>query len=414
MGALAEPEFDFILVDSLNSNPLAGETFLWDINEAGVACGVTTIDNVIGYPGMVWEGGPRPRRIGVASPGSLNNFGLVVGIGLIEDLSTGQQFVPPNLPGTYYQPSFGGVNDAGIAVGSISITSGSDSGGVLRRPYLWSLDRGAWTIEVPNARGLNRINASNVAIGWLNGWVLNEGFAIDLETGVFFTMDSLFPGGVGSGPTRALDINDHGDIVGTRFGPGAGELMAYVYSPSSGVTILPFPGPGYQNVVHAMGINNDGVVVGSISGPLGSASAFVYTGDAGIRNLNNGAIVEGIPAGYRMTSAQKVNHVGWIVGLGSTGAGKSTGFVLRPRGAPCPADLSGSSDPSDPAYGVADGMTDAADFFYYLDQFVAMNFAVADISGSSDPSDPAYGIPDGALDASDFFYYLDLFVAGCP
>ncbi len=80
----------------------------------------------------------------------------------------------------------------------------------------------------------------------------------------------------------------------------------------------------------------------------------------------------------------------------------------------CPADLSGSADPNDPAYGAPDGVVDAADFFYYLDQFVAGNLAVADLSGSPDPNDPAYGVPDGVIDAADFFYYLDLFVAGCP
>ncbi|MCC6285696.1 MAG: matrixin family metalloprotease, partial [Phycisphaerales bacterium] len=60
----------------------------------------------------------------------------------------------------------------------------------------------------------------------------------------------------------------------------------------------------------------------------------------------------------------------------------------------CPADLSGSADPNDPAYGVPDGLVDASDFFYFLDQFAAGNLAVADLSGSADPNDPAYGIPD--------------------
>ncbi|MCW5754912.1 MAG: PQQ-dependent sugar dehydrogenase [Phycisphaeraceae bacterium] len=82
---------------------------------------------------------------------------------------------------------------------------------------------------------------------------------------------------------------------------------------------------------------------------------------------------------------------------------------------PCsPADLSSSSDPSHPGYGVPDQMVDSADFFYFLDQFVAGNLAVADLSGSSDPNDPAYGVPDGQIDASDFFYFLDIFTAGCP
>lgn len=79
----------------------------------------------------------------------------------------------------------------------------------------------------------------------------------------------------------------------------------------------------------------------------------------------------------------------------------------------CGADISGSSDPNNEGYGFPDGVVDAADFFYFLDQFVFVNHSVADLSGSSDPNDPLYGVPDGLLDASDFFYFLDLFATGC-
>ncbi|MCC6286119.1 MAG: hypothetical protein IT439_12610 [Phycisphaerales bacterium] len=80
----------------------------------------------------------------------------------------------------------------------------------------------------------------------------------------------------------------------------------------------------------------------------------------------------------------------------------------------CAADLTGSSDPNDPSYGVPDGLVDASDFFYYLDQFVNGNLAIADLTGSSDPNDPSYGVPDGDADADDFFVYLDRFVACQP
>ncbi len=89
-------------------------------------------------------------------------------------------------------------------------------------------------------------------------------------------------------------------------------------------------------------------------------------------------------------------------------------FEVEGRVAGCRADLSGSTDPNDAAYGVPDGQVDGSDFFYFLDQFVGGNLAVADLSGSSDPNDPGYGTPDGLLDGSDFFYFLDVFVAGCP
>ncbi len=103
-----------------------------------------------------------------------------------------------------------------------------------------------------------------------------------------------------------------------------------------------------------------------------------------------------------------------LIGAGVPGFGGQFDDLQIAYGAECPADLSGSSDPNDPNYGSPDGTVDAADFFYFLDQFSAGNLAVADLTGSADPNSPSYGVPDGTLDASDFFFYLDLFVAGCP
>ncbi|MBX3365076.1 MAG: hypothetical protein KF866_09950 [Phycisphaeraceae bacterium] len=91
--------------------------------------------------------------------------------------------------------------------------------------------------------------------------------------------------------------------------------------------------------------------------------------------------------------------------------GTVRGSAFVPRN--CPADFSGSSDPTSPDYGFPDGQVDGSDFFYFLDQFVLGNLLEADLTGSSDPTDPNYGVPDGQIDGSDFFYFLDLFVQGC-
>lgn len=90
-----------------------------------------------------------------------------------------------------------------------------------------------------------------------------------------------------------------------------------------------------------------------------------------------------------------------------------TTYFVNASLARCAPDLTGSSDPNDPTYGQPDGILDAADFFYFLDQFAAGNLAAADLSGSTDPNDPGYGNPDGVLDAADFFFYLDAFAEGC-
>jgi len=69
------------------------------------------------------------------------------------------------------------------------------------------------------------------------------------------------------------------------------------------------------------------------------------------------------------------------------------------------ADLTGAGD------GGPDGSIDADDFFAYLDLFAAGD-ARADLTGSSNPDDPAYGRANCSIDADDFFFFLDAFVGG--
>ncbi|MBL8880842.1 MAG: hypothetical protein JNG88_17145 [Phycisphaerales bacterium] len=330
--ALSQPRYDFILVDSLNANPLAGEAYVWDINDVGMACGVATVDNVPGYPGIVWTEADGRVRISVATPRCVNNLGLVVGIGDILDLASNTIYTPPNLPGTYYAPSFGGVNDAGVAVGTISGCSCSDSGGVLQVPYIWDAVNGARTISVPNARGLSRINEAGIAIGWLNGWVMNDGFIIDINTGVYTILADVFPTSIGSGPIHAADINDSGVVAGSRAGIYPVYRHGFTYSPETGVQFLPFPGTGYQQYVRPTAINNAGQVVGVISTTTASQHVFVYSDADGLLDLNVGTMIDGLPAGYRLYAATEINNAGWIAGYGHTAQGKITGFVLKARG----------------------------------------------------------------------------------
>ena len=101
-----------------------------------------------------------------------------------------------------------------------------------------------------------------------------------------------------------------------------------------------------------------------------------------------------------------------INGIGGSRSSTAVGLVVIESA--CAADFTGATNPNDPDYGVPNGIVDADDFFYFLDQFVAENADVADLTGSSNPNDPDYGVPNGVIDADDFFFYLDLFVLGCP
>lgn len=386
--AHAQPEYDFVLIDSYNANPLAGETRMSGISDNGIACGVTTVDNVIGYPGIAWSLAAGKTRIPVSNPSAVNSSGLVVGIGTVYDLVTQATYSPPNLPGTYYSPSFGDVNNSGIAVGTISTTSGSDSGGILRIPYIWDAVNGARTISVPNAKSLHRINNVGVALGWMNNLMSQGPFVVDLASGAYTAIVDVLPPDFGVGYPYANDINDHGEIVGSR--PGTYPIYRYgfMYSSSTGLHVLPFPGAGYQQYVSPTAINNAGTIVGNISTVLASQHVFVYSESHGLRDLNEGSLIAGMPAGYRLYFASNINNQGWIVGYGHTAAGKITGFVLKPRGASCSADFN------------RDGTLDFFDYLDFVDGFSG-NAAAADFNG------------DGIIDFFDYLDFVDSYQAGC-
>jgi len=163
----------------------------------------------------------------------------------------------------------------------------------------------------------------------------------------------------------------------------------------------------------------------SSSVPSQPDTLFAYDGPGGTGNLIGSITTKPAP-GIRFAS--ELDFVAVLAGDGPpirsvviAGSAEPTAqlfldgmALLIAADSGCEADLSGSSDPNDPAYGEPDGNADASDFFYFLDQFAADNLSVADLTGSADPNDPSYGTPDGVIDAADFFYFLDVFVAGCP
>jgi hypothetical protein len=79
----------------------------------------------------------------------------------------------------------------------------------------------------------------------------------------------------------------------------------------------------------------------------------------------------------------------------------------------CRPDLTTGAVAGQPGYGVANGVLNNDDFFYYLSQFAAGNQAVADLTTGAVPGQPGYGVPNGIVNNDDFFYYLAIFAAGC-
>jgi hypothetical protein len=389
--AAAQVEYDFTLVDAFVPDYGLRETYIYDINDHGVAIGTTTGNTLIGisYVGFTWtlEGGSVETPL--SWPHGISNTGLTVGVGTVRDLATEQAWNLPLLPGTYIVPYPGDINDAGVAVGAVQICNCSNSQGTLQIPYIWDAVNGARTVDVPGAKGLSRVNSQGVAIGWVGGSSQPDSFFVDLASGQYTMMSAVVPN-TGLGSVKANDINDNGVVVGTRAGSGLVAFYGYVYSPSTGAEILPLPPAPYQQAFTPTTINNAGQIAGQIY-ISGSPRSCVYDEIHGFRDLNDPALVEGIPEGFVLRNVTRINSNGWIVGYGAGGGGMARSFVLRPRaGTICAGDTN------------SDNLVDFADLNRVLSGFGQTG---VDMPGDLDG--------DGVTNFADLNLVLSEFGSGC-
>jgi hypothetical protein len=394
--ALAQPEYDFALVDAFVPNYGLRETYLWDINDQGIAIGTTVGNTQIGisYVGFTWDQATGNTQRELSWPRGISNTGLAVGVGTVLNLGTGQSWSLPLLPATYIVPYPQDINDSGIAVGYVQTCNCSNSQGMLQIPYVWDASGGPRTASVPGATGLRRVNAQGVAIGWIGGNSQTDSFFVDLATGQYTLLSTVVPY-TGPGSVKALDINNAGVIVGTRAGAGMVYHYGYIYTPGQGAQLLPLPTEPYQQAFTPTTINNQGMIAGQLF-ILGSPRSCIYDAQHGLRDLNDPGLVAGIQPGFTLMYTSRINDSGWIVGYGSGGGGMYKSFVLRPRaGAACYANCDGST---------VQPVLNVLDFSCFLNRFAA-----GDPSANCDGSTTA-----PVLNVLDFSCFLNKFAAGCP
>jgi hypothetical protein len=129
--------------------------------------------------------------------------------------------------------------------------------------------------------------------------------------------------------------------------------------------------------------------------------------------------VAGMRAGRRLVLARSRTNFDakWMTGPGWTNYEPET--IDETGETPdCPADLTGSTDPRNPMWGMPNGVVDGDDYTYFLMQHERGNLLVTDLTGSKDPRDLLlYGAPDGRLTADDVLYYHERYAGSlgrCP
>lgn len=128
---------------------------------------------------------------------------------------------------------------------------------------------------------------------------------------------SSFSGPNNTTDTEASGINNKGQIVGRYFDSTSKRLKAFLLD-SSGFHTLNIPSTGDA---YAEGINDNGVIVGTIENADGSEFAYYWV---------NGKVTTFQDSGMP-TSAHGINDAGQIVGSFDNGTGTRIGYILTKR-----------------------------------------------------------------------------------
>ena len=210
----------------------------------------------------------------------------------------------PNLAGRSHAVS-NSANDNGVVVGTAATTLFGTS----RLPVIWQ-NGSVSQLPLPPGETLgdaNSVNASNVAVGSVDGGSLQRGAIYSGGSGTIITQTTAN----GSFFVTAFGINDSGRVVGQGIDPqNAARNVGIVYDIGQNMAFEVGALPGLNGAL-AFGVSNTGYVVGSSMLNQGSGLPFIWSDQGGM-------VAIPLASGTSQGSARAVNSAGWVVGNDSS------------------------------------------------------------------------------------------------
>src|SRR5438094_6188843 len=210
----------------------------------------------------------------------------------------------PNLPSRNYAVS-NSANDTGIVVGTAATTAFGSG----RLPVVWQ-NGVVSQLPLPPGETLgdaNSVNASNVAVGSVDGGSLQRGVIYSGGSATIITQTTVN----GCYFLTAFGINDSGRVVGQGIDPqNAARNVGMVYDIGQSMAFEVGALPGMNGAL-AFGVSNTGFVVGSSMLNQGSGLPFIWSDQGGI-------VAVPLATGTSEGSARAVNSAGWVVGTDSS------------------------------------------------------------------------------------------------
>lgn len=316
---------------------LGGEARAFAINACGQVAGESAASpspTPVGGPPRVpvrWNNG-QVSSLGTlggatGAANAINSSGMIVGTAHTSS-NVGHAFLWRNgsmqdLTPTASVSQAYGINDSGVAVGTIVDDSSDTLGNVA---FSWS----SGTLQIiPAGNGMTpqyaqAISNAGTIVG--AGLVGSASRPFQQKNGVLTNLGTL-----GSSPNFALGVSEDDSTVGYSF-LNSSAFHAFIWK--SGMSDLGTLTGGSSSV--AYDINNGGVIVGYSEVSGGAAHAFVYE-NAVMRDLNLPATTSGIPSGWVLQEARGINDSGQIVGFAIDTNNKQHAFILTPTGVTPPA-----------------------------------------------------------------------------
>jgi probable HAF family extracellular repeat protein len=301
--------------------PVGGSAFdasgFSDVNDVGLVVGRNSIQGNLVHLEWTRAGGFRtPTHLppGLAER-RLNNVGDSIGIGSTFLIRSDGTLVPILDPLGVPTTGASDLNDSARVVGH-GIAVGTSSG-----LFTWTPQGGSVAIPIPSGSLHRRVNAHGIGVGYrlING-TNTRAFVVDTATLSWIDLHALLPG---SGNSEAVDVNDHGAVVG--FGPDGVSSSAFVWTQATGFVFLPGLLGGETMRVHPQAIDNQGRVVGRAMTGAGDFRAFLWDPALGMVDLNS--LVN--PGTYKLIDALDISETGVIIGRGFHGVwGPDRGFIL--------------------------------------------------------------------------------------
>ena len=120
--------------------------------------------------------------------------------------------------------------------------------------------------------------------------------------------------------TQVFGINDSGDVVANSFVP---DTFPFVYASMDGALTDIAPADGYLET-SVLGINDAGVMVGSVSNLDGTRSGFIRSKDGTYTVFSH-------PDALSFTNPRAVNNKGLVTGFRDVLDGTRVGFIYDPK-----------------------------------------------------------------------------------